>query len=132
MNQVKKTATRVKFSGMTFLHYDKCAEGNHEPKEYLILNGIRYYKVKNQAAIEDIPDETTTEITVVLPTEEEIEALESDKKMIVNEDGELKQETKEAIKYDPKYPGRKTKASFLNPKTGNYVTYVRAVQLKLV
>jgi len=132
MQTIKKTATRVKFDGNIFLHYDKCTEENHEPKEYLILNGVRYYKVKNQAAIQDIPDEATQEITVVLPTQEEIEALETDKQMIVGEDGELKQEEKEAIKYDPKYPGRKTKALFLNKKTGNYVTYVRALQLKLV
>lgn len=132
MQTIKKTATRVKFDGNTFLHYDKCQEGNHEPKEYLILNGVRYYKVKNVKAIEEIPDEADQEITVVLPTKEEIEALETDKHMVVGEDGELKQEVKEAIKYDPKYPGRKTKAMFLNAKTGNYVSYVRALQLKLV
>lgn len=132
MNQIKKTATRVKFSGMTFLHYDKCTEENHEPKEYLILNNVRYYKVKNQADIQDIPDEATQEITITLPTEDEIEALETDKQMMVGEDGELKQEVKQMIKFDPKYPGRKTKALYLNVKTGNYVTYVRALQLKLV
>jgi len=132
MNQIKKTATRVKFDGMTFLHYDKCQEGNHEPKEYLILNGVRYYKIKNLKDIEEIPDEATQEITIEIPTEEEIEALEKDKTMVVTESGDLKQETREMIKYDSKYPGRKTKASFLNLKTGNYVTYVRAVQLKLV
>jgi hypothetical protein len=132
MNQIKKTATRVKFGGMTFLHYDKCQEGNHEPKEYLILNGVRYYKVKNLKSLEEIPDEADQEITIEIPTEDEIEALEKDKTMVVTESGDLKQEVKEAIKYDVKYPGRKTKALFLNPKTGNYVSYVRAVQLKLV
>lgn len=128
---VKRTATRVKFDGMTFLHSDKCVEGNHEPMEYLSLNGIRYYKVKNTKAIEEIPDENNVDFTVVLPTAEELRQLEANKRMIVNEEGNLSTETKEAIIYNPKYPGRKTKATFLNPKTGNYVSYIRAIQLKL-
>ena len=129
---VKKTATRVKFDGMTFLHNDKCVEGNHEPMEYLVLNGIRYYKVKNTKDIENVPDENEQDFTITLPTAAEIKALEADKKMIVNEAGDLTTETKESIQYDPKYPGRKTKARFLNPKNGNYVSYIRAIQLKLV
>jgi hypothetical protein len=133
MSTIKKTATRVKFDGMTFLHYDKCIEGNHFPKEYLILNGVRYFKVKNVKDIENIPDEVDAEhYTVELPTAAELKALEADKQMIVNEQGSLSTETKESIKYDPKYPGRKTKARFLNPKNGNYVSYIRAIQLKLV
>lgn len=132
MSTIKKTATRVKFDGMTFLHYDKCIEGNHEPKEYLTLNGVRYYKVKNTKAIEEIPDEHDVEhCTVELPTAADLRRLEADKRMIVNEEGNLSTETKESIQYDPKYPGRKTKARFLNPKTGNYVSYIRAIQLKL-
>ena len=129
---IKKTATRVKFDGMTFLHNDKCIEGNHEPMEYLILNGIRYYKVKNTKAIESIPDENEVDFTVELPTAAEIRELEANKHLIVNEEGKLSAETKESILYDPKYPGRKTKARFLNPKNGNYVSYIRAIQLKLV
>lgn len=133
MQQIKKTATRVKFDGMTFLHYDKCIEGNHEPKEYLILNNVRYYKVMNTKAIEDIPDEAdVTETTIELPTAADLKLLEADKRMIVDEEGSLTTETKESIKYDPKHPGRKTKARFLNPKNGNYVSYIRALQLKLV
>ena len=133
MQQIKKTATRVKFDGMTFLHYDKCAEGNHEPMEYLILNNVRYYKVKNTKAIEDIPDEANElDFTIEIPTAAEINQLEADKRMIVNEEGNLTTETKEPIKYDPKHPGKKTKARFLNPKNGNYVSYIRALQLKLV
>jgi hypothetical protein len=132
MQQIKQTATRVKFSGMTFLHYDKCAEGNHEPKEYLILNGVRYYKVKNVKDLEDIPDESVVEMTIELPTFDEIEALENDKRVVVSESGELKTEQREMIRFDSKYPGRKTKATYLNLKTGNYVSYVRAIQLKLV
>lgn len=133
MSTIKKTATRVKFDGMTFLHYDKCAEGNHEPMEYLILNGVRYYKVKNAKAIEDIPDEASEQdFTIEIPTAAEINQLEADKRMIVNEEGNLTTETKEPIKYDPKHPGKKTKARFLNPKNGNYVSYIRALQLKLV
>ena len=129
---IKKTATRVKFDGMTFLHVDKCQEGNHEPMEYLILNGIRYYKVKNTKAIESIPDENEVDFTVTLPTAAEIRELEANKHLIVNEEGKLTAETKEPILYDSKYPGRKTKARFLNPKNGNYVSYIRAIQLKLV
>lgn len=128
---IKKTATRVKFGDFTFLHYDKCVDGNHEPMEYLILNGIRYYKIKNSADIESIPDENEQDFTITLPTAAEIKALEADKKRIVNEAGDLTTQTKESILYDPKYPGRKTKARFLNPKTGNYVSYIRAIQLKL-
>lgn len=129
---VKKTATRVKFDGMTFLHSDKCVEGNHEPKEYVVLNGLRYYKVKSSADIESIPDENEQDFTITLPTAAEIKALEADKRMIVTEEGNLSTQTKEAVIYDSKYPGRKTKARFLNPKNGNYVSYIRAIQLKLV
>ena len=133
MSTIKKTATRVKFDGMTFLHYDKCVEGNHEPMEYLTMNGVRYYKVKNTKAIESIPDEADVEhYTVELPTAADLKALEADKRMIVSEAGTLTTEIKESIQYDPKYPGRKTKARFLNPKNGNYVSYIRALQLKLV
>lgn len=133
MSTIKKTATRVKFDGMTFLHYDKCQEGNHFPKEYLILNGVRYYKVKNTAEIESIPDESDEkDFTIELPTAAEIKALETDKKLVVNEEGNLTTENKETIQYDPKHPGKKTKARFLNPKNGNYVSYIRALQLKLV
>ena len=129
---MKRTATRVKFDGMTFLHMDKCVEGNHEPKEYLSLNGIRYYKVKNTKAIEEIPDEIDQDFTITLPTAAELRELEANKRMIVNEEGNLTTQEKESIQYDPKYPGRKTKARFLNPKSGNYVSYIRAIQLKLV
>ena len=129
---IKKTATRVKFDGMTFLHNDRCEEGNHEPKEYLILNGIRYYKIKNTKDIEHIPDENEQDYTITLPTAAEIRELEANKKLVVDEQGNLTAETKESILYDSKYPGRKTKARFLNPKTGNYVSYIRAIQLKLV
>ena len=129
---IKKTATRVKFGDFTFLHYDKCVEGNHEPMEYLILNGIRYYKIKNTKDIENIPDENEQDYTITLPTAAEIKALEAEKKAIVNEMGESTTQSNEAVIYDPKYPGRKTKARFLNPKTGNYVSYIRAIQLKLV
>jgi len=133
MSTIKKTATRVKFDGMTFLHYDKCVEGNHEPMEYLTLNGVRYYKVKNTKEIENIPDEADVEhYTVEIPTAAELRELEADKRMIVSEAGTLTTEAKESIQYDPKYPGRKTKARFLNPKNGNYVSYIRAIQLKLV
>jgi hypothetical protein len=132
MSTIKKTATRVKFDGMTFLHYDKCQEGNHEPMEYLILNGVRYYKVKNTKDIENVPDENQTDFTITLPTAAEIRELEANKKLIVNEEGNLTTQEKEAVIYDSKYPGRKTKARFLNPKTGNYVSYIRAIQLKLV
>jgi len=133
MSTIKKTATRVKFDGMTFLHYDKCVEGNHEPMEYLTLNGVRYYKVKNTKEIENIPDEADVEhYTVEIPTAAELRELEANKRMIVNEEGNLSTQEKESIQYDPKYPGRKTKARFLNPKNGNYVSYIRALQLKLV
>jgi hypothetical protein len=133
MNTIKKTTTRVKFDGMTFLHSTKCVDGNHEPKEYLYLNGVKYYKVKSQINIDAIPDSLDLELTIELPTAAEIKAIEKNKRVVVAVDGSLKEEiNKEAIRYDSKYPGRKTKASFLNLKTGNYVSYVRAVQLKLV
>jgi hypothetical protein len=98
-----------------------------------VLNGVRYYKVKNTKEIENIPDEADVEhYTVEIPTAAELRELEANKRMIVSEEGNLTTETKESIQYDPKYPGRKTKARFLNPKNGNYVSYIRALQLKLV
>tara|TARA_R110000868_G_scaffold34853_4_gene125464 strand:- start:280 stop:678 length:399 start_codon:yes stop_codon:yes gene_type:complete len=132
MQAIKKTATRVKFDGMTFLHYDKCAEGNYEPKEYLVLNGITYYKIKNTKTLETIPDENEVEVTIDLPTVAEIKAIEKNKRFVITEQGSLQEETKQPIIYDPKHPGKKTKATYLNAKTGNYVSYVRAIQLRLV
>jgi len=130
MQTIKKTPTRVKFDGMTFLHNGKCVEGNHEPKEYLILNNVRYYKVKNTAVLEDIADQFDYETTIELPTKEELQQVEH-KKLVVNKDGQIDSVAIEKIIYDPKYPGRKTKAKFWNPKSGAYVGYIRAAQLKI-
>lgn len=130
MSTVKKTTTRVKFDGMTFLHNGKCVEGNHWPKEYLILNGVRYYKIK-QAADAEVEDEFDYEDVIELPTRSEIQDLEKKVRVSV-EEGDENGIKPDLIKWDPKYPGRKTKAQYLNPKTGNYVSYIRAIQLKLV
>ena len=134
MNQtLKKTATRVKFSGMTFIHNSKCVEGNNEPKEYLILNGIRYYKIKNEASVDSIPDSFNLDVTIDLPDDNEIELIESKGSLVISEKGELEDMTeKPKIKYHPNHPGKKMKARYLNPKNGNYVSYVRAIQLKLI
>lgn len=129
---LKKTATRVKCNGEVFLHNAKCVEGNHEPKIYLILNGVRYYMMKNTKQAEETPDEFEYEPTIEIPTKEEIRDLEKKGRATVTvEEGSDQQANDPKIKWDPKYPGRKTKAQFLNPKTGNYVSYIRAVQLKL-
>ena len=134
-----RTAAKVKFEGMTFLHQSKCTETNHEPKQSLLMNGTRYYKVKNGAVIDSIPDHVTVDEAIDIPTAEEIKSLESEGSLVVTEGGEIKaaaaeQPTAEQpkIKYDEAHPGKKTAAKYFYPKTGNYVSYARAVQLKLV
>jgi hypothetical protein len=130
---IKKTATKVKFDGMTFLHQSKCDEFNHEPKESLVVNGIRYFKVKRNVSVDDIPDQLAVEQTIDLPTEDEIESIEVKGSLAVNEKGSIETvEEKPKIKYDEAHPDKKTKAKYFYAKTGNYVSYVRAVQLKLV
>lgn len=130
---LKKTPTRVKFDGMTFLHNGKCKEGNHEPKEYLILNGVRYFKVRKSELVTEVEDSFDYEDTIELPTKDEIRQLEEERKVKVKAeyDSPEAESSLEKIKWDPRHPGKKTKAQYLNPKTGNYVSYIRAIQLKL-
>ena len=132
---VKRTATRVKCNGDIFLHNAKCVEGNHEPKIYLILNGVRYYMMKNNKQAQETLDQFEHEPMIEIPTREEIQEIEKKGKAArkaAAAEGEGTSAATAEIKWDPKYPGRKTKATFLNPKTGNYVSYIRAIQLKLV
>jgi len=135
---VKKTPNRIKMQGATFLHYAKCTPGNHYPKEYTILpNGVQYFKMKKEAV--DTPDVITEEevatydledFTYEMPSAAELKAIEK-MDMLIDEDGKLQTvapEDKPKIKYTPS--GKKTDALFLNPKTGNYVVYVRWIQIK--
>ena len=91
--------------------------------------------MKNSKDADSIPDTNEVDSYIDLPTDEDIIDLERGAKMAVKEDGALVEETGgklEPIKYHPNHPGKKTKATFFNPKTGNYVSYIRAIQLKLV
>ena len=137
METLKKTTTRVKCNGEVFLHNAKCVDGNHEPKIYLILNGVRYYMMKNNKQAQDTPDEFEYEPMIDLPTKEELKEIERKSRgvSVTVEEGspeESGQSANQMIKWDPRYPGRKTKARFYYSKTGNYVGYIRAIQLKLV
>ena len=131
MSTVKKTATKLKFDGMTFLHHSKADDTNCFLKESASVNGIKYFKMRDNVTVtvtEDDQDAGLVDATFTLPTAEEIEAIEK-KDLVVDEAGELKAvENKPAIIPHPS--GKKMKAQYLNPKTGNYVSYVRWLQIK--
>lgn len=128
MNKVKKTATRLKFNGMTFLHWSKADETNSFMKESASVNGIKYFKMKEGVTVTVTEEDDLVDTVFTLPTADEIEALEK-KDLVVDETGELKAvENKPAIIPHPS--GKKMKAQYLNPKTGNYVSYVRWLQIK--
>ena len=135
MSTVKRTASKLKFNGMTFLHWSKADDTTCCMKESASVNGIKYFRLKEgkegvTVTIEDGDD--IVDSTFTLPTAEEIKALEK-KDLVVDESGDLKAvEKKEAIQWHPQHPGKKMKARYLNPKNGNYVSYVRAIQLKLI
>lgn len=132
MSSIKRTTTKLKFDGITFLHWSKADETICHMKESASVNGIKYFRLREGKENISIPmDEETDLVDTVftLPTPEEIEALEK-KDLVVDESGELKPaENKPTIL--PHASGKKMKARYLNPKTGNYVSYVRALQLKL-
>ncbi len=138
MKSIKKTPTRLKFQGMVFIHNAKADTTNAHLKESAIINGIKYYRMKDgKAELPDVLsqadlDEGFVATTINIPTAEEVAALEK-KDLVVDAEGNLqavKQEDKPKIIEHPS--GKKMKRRFLNPKTGNYVSYIRAIQLKLV
>lgn len=131
MATLKRTATKLKFDGMIFIHQSKADETNSFLKESASVNGIKYFKMREGVTV-DITEEDQEagliDSTFTLPTAAEIEALEK-KDLVVDEAGELKAvENKPAI--IPHASGKKMKAQYLNPKTGNYVSYVRWLQIK--
>ena len=128
MSNIKKTATKLKFDGMTFLHWSKADDTNAFLKESASVNGIKYFRMKEGVTVTVTEDDDLIDTTFTLPTAAEIEALEK-KDLVVDEAGELKAvESKPAIIPHPS--GKKMKAQYLNPKTGNYVSYVRWLQIK--
>ena len=136
MNSIKKTPTRLKFSGMTFIHNSKADTTNAFMKESAVINGIKYFRMKDANApdvlTQDEIEEGFVATTINIPTAEEIAALEK-KDLVIDESGELKAVAKEDKPKILEHPsGKKMKRRFLNPKTGNYVSYIRAIQLKLV
>lgn len=132
---IKRTSTKLKFDGMTFLHWSKADDTVCFMKESASLNGIKYFRLKEgkenfSVTIEE--DDNLFDAVVTLPTADEIRAIER-KDVVKDEAGELKAvENKPAIEWHPQHPGKKMKARYLNPKNGNYVSYVRAIQLKLI
>jgi hypothetical protein len=131
MSNIKKTATKLKFDGMTFLHWSKADDTICSMKESASVNGVKYFRLKEGKENVVVSVEEGDELidsTFTLPTAAEIEALEK-KDLVVDESGELKAvENKPAIIPHPS--GKKMKAQYLNPKTGNYVSYVRWLQIK--
>jgi hypothetical protein len=128
MSTIKKTASKLKFDGMTFIHWSKADETNSFLKESASVNGIKYFKMKEGVTVTITEDDDLVDTVFTLPTADEIEALEK-KDLVVDESGELKAvENKPAIIPHPS--GKKMKAQYLNPKTGNYVSYVRWLQIK--
>ena len=131
MSTLKRTATKLKFDGITFLHWSKADDTICHMKESASVNGIKYFRLKEGKENVTVSVEEGDELvdaTFTLPTPEEIEALEK-KDLVIDESGELKAvENKPAIIPHPS--GKKMKAQYLNPKTGNYVSYVRWLQIK--
>lgn len=131
MSTIKKTSSKLRFNGMTFLHWSKATDENSFLKESASVNGIKYFKMRDGVSVEVTEEDQEAglvDATFTLPTREEIEALEK-KDLVVDEDGELKAvANKPAIIPHPS--GKKMKAQYLNPKTGNYVSYVRWLQIK--
>jgi hypothetical protein len=128
MSTIKKTASKLKFDGMTFIHWSKADETNSFMKESASVNGIKYFKMKEGVTVTITEDDDLVDTVFTLPTADEIEALEK-KDLVVDEAGELKVvESKPA--YIPHASGKKMKGLYLNPKTGNYVSYVRWLQIK--
>ena len=131
MSTLKKTASKLKFDGMTFLHWSKATDENSFLKESASVNGIKYFKMRENVVVEVTEEDREDGLydsTFVLPTADEIKALEK-KDLVVDESGELKAvANKPAIIPHPS--GKKMKAQYLNPKTGNYVSYVRWLQIK--
>ena len=76
-----------------------------------------------------VPDELDYEYT--LPTQDEIKQLEAENQAKIEAEFANPDSGLEKIKWDQRHPTKKTKAKYLNPKTGKYVSYIRAVQLKL-
>ena len=134
MNSIKKTPTRLKFNGMVFIHSSKADEANSFMKESAVINGIKYFRMKDanmpDTLTQDEVEEGFVATTITIPTAEEIEALEK-KDLIVDEEGNLqavKQEDKPKILEHPS--GKRMKRRFLSPVTGNYISYIRWIQIK--
>ena len=128
MSKLKQTASKLKFDGMTFIHWSKADDSNAYMKESASVNGIKYFKMRDGVTVTVTEEDDLIDAVFTLPTADEIEALEK-KDLVVDESGELKAvENKPAIIPHPS--GKKMKAQYLNPKTGNYVSYVRWLQIK--
>lgn len=132
MSTVKKTATKLKFNGMTFLHWTKADDSNCHLKESASINGIKYFRLKSgkEDIVVTVEEDDLVDTTFTLPTADEIEAIEK-KDLVVDEAGELKAVEKESKPRIIEHAsGKKMKRQFLNPSSGNYVSYVRWLQIK--
>ena len=136
MSTVRRTPTRIKFNSMVFIHNAKASPENHYSKETAVINGIKYYRMREEAICKV---EVLTEaeqaaydlinLTITIPSKDELRALEQ-KDMIVDEEGSIKTVANKPAIIEHS-SGKKTKRLFLNTKTGNYVSYIRALQLGL-
>jgi len=128
MSTIKKSSTRIKLNGMTFLHYSKCDAFNSFPKEYVVSGGVTYFRAKDKA---EVADDVMVDQFIDLPDMQDVEELDV-VSMEVSKEGKLTvaEPTSEAKPSIIEHPsGKKMKRRFLNPTTGNYVSYVREVQL---
>lgn len=131
MSTMKRTASKLKFDGMTFIHWSKADDTICSMKESASVNGVKYFRLKegkeNVTVLVEEGDELV-DATFTLPTAEEIQALEK-RDLVVDESGELK-EVKDKPAYIPHASGKKMKGLYLNPDTNNYCSYARWLQIK--
>jgi hypothetical protein len=130
MSKIKQTASKLKFDGMTFLHWSKADETNSFMKESASVNGIKYFKMKEGVTVTVTEEDDLVDTVFTLPTADEIEVLESNK-LVITPDGSLEEATEATRPRIKEHSsGKKMKASYLNPDTGNYCSYVRWLQIK--
>ena len=140
-NTVKKTSTKMKLNGVSYLHYSKCDPTNSFPKEYIVNSaGVQFFKMRDKIVADT--DEVMVDQMIDLPNIDNIESIDF-AELEVNEDGVLLESVitekpkvtpsvKETIPatVDGEVKVGRMKQRFLNKITGAYVGYARMIQLK--
>ena len=130
MNTVKKSTSKMKVNGVTYLHYSKCDSANSHSKDYVVNSaGVQYFKMKDKVVVND--EDVLVDEVFELPNVDNIESIDYD-----NLDTPVQEEVKTpkakvtvTVEEKTEVVGR-MKQRFLNKITGAYVGYGRMIQLK--